>query len=142
MLVAFADTTYSLTRFYVLGKIVQNGLPSLTLLLYRIFGFSIERNAYRDTVPYVRAKIKEKFLPKSTRLIDQVREVLRYHHYSIRTEKTYVQWIIKFIKFNDTRHPKEMGKDEIERFLSHLAINRNVAAATQRQAMNAVLFLY
>ncbi|MFQ5587656.1 MAG: integron integrase, partial [Nitrospiria bacterium] len=82
------------------------------------------------------------YAPKSTRLMDQVRETLRYHHYAIRTEKTYMQWIIKFIKFNDMRHPKEMGKSEIERFLSHLAIERHVAAATQRQAMNAVLFLY
>ncbi len=74
--------------------------------------------------------------------MDQVREVLRYHHYFIRTEEVYVNWILKFIRFNETRHPKEMGKHEIERFLSHLAINRNVAGATQGQAMHAILFLY
>lgn len=91
---------------------------------------------------YKRAKVKEKYIPKSVRLMDQVREVLRYHHYSIRTEEVYVKWILKFIRFNETRHPKEMGKHEIERFLSHLAMNRNVAGATQGQAMNAILFLY
>lgn len=74
--------------------------------------------------------------------MDQVREVLRYHHYAIRTEEAYVNWILKFIFFNETRHPKEMGKNEIERFLSHLSMNRNVAASTQNQAMNAILFLY
>lgn len=91
---------------------------------------------------YTKSKVKEKYIPKSTRLLDQVRETLRYHHYAIRTEKTYLQWILHFIKFNGTRHPKLMGKAEIEGFLSHLAIHRKVAAATQKQAMHVILFLY
>ncbi len=70
--------------------------------------------------------------------MDQVREVLRYHHYAIRTEQTYVNWILQFIRFNGIRHPMEMGKPEIEQFLSHLAMNRNVAPSTQNQAMNAI----
>ncbi|MBL1320737.1 MAG: integron integrase [Methylophaga sp.] len=74
--------------------------------------------------------------------MDQVREVLRYHHYGIRTEEAYVRWIKQFIHFNGTRHPKEMGKYEIERFLTHLAVNKNVAASTQNQALNAIVFLY
>ena len=93
-------------------------------------------------MPYKRAKVNSKYVPKSDKLMDQVREVLRYHHYAIRTEEAYVNWILKFIKFNGTRHPKEMGKEEIERFLSHLAINRKVAVSTQNQAFNAILFLY
>jgi integron integrase len=68
--------------------------------------------------------------------------VLRYHHYAIRTEEAYLRWIVQYIKFNGTRHPKEMGKAEIERFLSSLAVDRHVAAATQNQALNAILFLY
>lgn len=91
---------------------------------------------------YKTQKVKEKYIPKSTRLLDQVRETLRYHHYAIRTEKAYLKWILHFIKFNQTRHPKNMGKAEIEGFLSHLAIRRRVAAATQQQAMHAILFLY
>ena len=67
---------------------------------------------------------------------------MRYHHYAIRTEQTYVKWILDYIRFNGTKHPLEMGKPEIERFLSHLAVNRNVAASTQNQAFNAILFLY
>ena len=82
------------------------------------------------------------FTPKPGRLMDQVRETLRFYHYSYSTEKSYVQWILRYIRFNDRRHPKDMGKLEIERFLSHLAINRNVSAATQNQAFNAILFLY
>jgi integron integrase len=67
---------------------------------------------------------------------------MRYHHYAIRTEQTYIKWILDYIRFNETRHPREMGKPEIEHFLSHLAVNRKVAASTQNQALNAILFLY
>jgi integron integrase len=84
----------------------------------------------------------KKYKPSSVRIMDQVREVLRYHHYGLRTEESYVRWIKQFIHFNGTRHPNEMGKSEIERFLSHLAINKNVAASTQNQALNAIVFLY
>ena len=93
-------------------------------------------------MPYQRARAGSKYTPKPGKLLGQVREVLRYHHYAIRTEKAYVSWILQFIRFNGTRHPREMGKPEIERFLSHLSVNRNVAAATQCQALNAIVFLY
>ena len=82
------------------------------------------------------------FRPTATRLMDQVRETLRFYHYAYNTEKSYVDWILKFIRFNGKKHPREMGKLEIERFLSHLAVNRNVAASTQNQAFNAIMFLY
>jgi integron integrase len=91
---------------------------------------------------YPRPIIKEKFKPKPGKLMDQVREVLRYHHYSIRTEEAYVRWILQYIRFNEKQHPKDLGKAEIERFLSYLASERHVAAATQNQALNAILFLY
>lgn len=85
-------------------------------------------------------------MPKSTtkppKLLDQVRSRIRLKHYSIRTEKTYLAWIRRFILFNSKRHPKEMGKKEVEAFLTHLAVDRRVAASTQNQALNAVLFLY
>ncbi len=77
------------------------------------------------------------------RLLDQVREVLRYYHYAYKTEQTYCEWIIRYIKyFNNEKHPRNMGKTEIDSFLSHLATKRNVAASTQRQALNAIVFLY
>jgi site-specific recombinase XerD len=76
------------------------------------------------------------------KLLDQVREVIRLKHYSYRTEKTYVQWIRRFILFHNKRHPNEMGVPEIEAFLTHLAIEGNVTANTQNQALNAILFLY
>jgi hypothetical protein len=60
--------------------------------------------------------------------VDQIREVLRYHHYAYKTEQAYVSWIVRFVRFSDTRQPAEVGRPEIERFLSHLAINRAVAA--------------
>lgn len=71
--------------------------------------------------------------------MDQVHEVLRFHHYSVSPEKSYVQWVPRYIRFNNRQ---DMGKTEIERFLSHLAMNRDVTASTQNQAVNAILFLY
>ena len=82
------------------------------------------------------------FRPQSKRLLDQVVEVMRYHHYSIRSEESYVRWIKQFIIFNGKRHPSELGKADIERYLSHLAMNKNVAVSTQSQALNAIVFLY
>ena len=76
------------------------------------------------------------------KLLDQVRGIIRQRHYSIRTEQAYVQWIKKFILFHGKRHPKDMGEPEIARFISHLATNRRVAASTQNQALNAIVFLY
>jgi integron integrase len=75
--------------------------------------------------------------------MDQVRQVLRYHHYAYRTEQSYCDWILRYIKFHGgNTHPVKMGKKEIDAFLSHLATYLQVAAATQRQALNAIVFLY
>jgi len=76
------------------------------------------------------------------RLLDQVRERIRYRHYSISTERTYVEWIRRFILFHRKQHPREMGAPEVEAFLSWLATERQVAASTQNQALSALLFLY
>ncbi len=76
------------------------------------------------------------------KLLDQVRHLIRVKHYSIRTEEAYVSWIKRFILFHDKRHPKDMEEKEIEAFLTHLAVNREVAASTQNQAFSAILFLY
>ncbi|MBW2118352.1 MAG: integron integrase [Deltaproteobacteria bacterium] len=89
-------------------------------------------------------KGKPKFRPDpQLRLLDQVRQVLRYHHYAYRTEQTYCDWIVRYVKFHGAKkHPREMGKAEIEAFLSHLATHGRVSASTQRQALNAIIFLY
>ena len=76
------------------------------------------------------------------RLLDQVRQLIRIRHYSIRTEETYVQWIRRYIVFHGKRHPKDMGSEELTQFLSDLAIRGKVSASTQNQALNAILFLY
>ena len=78
----------------------------------------------------------------SPRLLDQLRGQARLRHYSYRTEQAYVGWVRRFIMFHDRRHPASMGAAEVEAFLSYLATERNVAAATQAQALSAVLFLY
>lgn len=76
------------------------------------------------------------------KLLDKVRQRIRLKGYSIRTEKSYVEWIRRYILFHNKRHPKTMGKAEIEAFLSDLVMTRNVAPSTQNQAFNAILFLY
>ena len=85
----------------------------------------------------------ERLIPNPKgRLLDQVREVIRFKHYSLRTEHAYIHWIKRFIFFHQKRHPREMGPAEIQSFLTHLAVHKNVAAATQNQALNALVFLY
>jgi len=72
----------------------------------------------------------------------RVRDAIRVRHYSIRTEKSYLDWVKRFILFHNKRHPEEMGEKEVTAFLTHLAVQGNVAAATQNQALNALNFLY
>jgi site-specific recombinase XerD len=76
------------------------------------------------------------------RLLDQVRDKIRLKHYSIRTEEAYIAWIKDYIIFNHKKHPIEMGATEISKYLTWLAIRKNVAASTQNQALNAIVFLY
>ena len=76
------------------------------------------------------------------KLLDQLRDVLRRKHYSLRTEEAYVYWVKRYILFHNKRHPQEMARPEIEAFLNHLAVTENVAASTQNQAFSALLFLY
>jgi integrase len=81
-------------------------------------------------------------MPAQPRLLDQVREKIRLKHYSIRTEQAYLDWIKRFILFHGKRHPENLGSAEVEQFLTHLAVERKVAASTQNQALNAIVFLY
>jgi integron integrase len=76
------------------------------------------------------------------KLLDEVRDVIRRKHFSIRTEQSYVDWIRRFILFHNKRHPREMAETEITAFLTHLARDGHVAASTQNQALSALLFLY
>ncbi len=78
----------------------------------------------------------------SPRLLDQVRQAIRARHYSPRTEKAYVGWIRRFVRFHGKRHPREMGEAQITEFVSALATNQRVSASTQNQALSALLFLY
>lgn len=76
------------------------------------------------------------------RLLDQVRDQIRLKHYSIRTERVYCEWIKRYVRFHNYRHPMEVGASEVEVFLSDLAVRRDVSASTQNQALAALLFLY
>jgi len=78
----------------------------------------------------------------SPRLLDQVRDRIRFKHYSLRTEQAYIDWIRRFVRFHGNRHPSDLSAPHIEAFLTHLAVELNVAASTQNQAQSALLFLY
>jgi integron integrase len=80
--------------------------------------------------------------PRAPRLLDQLRQQIRYRHYSLRTEQCYVQWVRRFIRFHGMRHPRDLGGADVSRFLSHLANEGRVAPSTHKQALCAVLFLY
>ncbi|MDP8226425.1 MAG: integron integrase [Candidatus Celaenobacter polaris] len=79
---------------------------------------------------------------KKPKLLDQVRQIIRIKHYSLRTEESYLNWIKRFIFFHDKKHPIEMGEEEIGQFITHLAKNDKVSASTQNQALCAIVFLY
>jgi hypothetical protein len=80
-------------------------------------------------------------MEQQTKLLDQVRDIIRLKHDSIRTERAYVDWIKRFILFHHKRHPNEMGAPEIQAFLTDLAVVQNVASSTQQQALSTLLFL-
>ncbi len=79
---------------------------------------------------------------RSMRLLDQLRERIRAMHYSLRTEQAYVHWCKAFVRFHGLRHPSDMGRSEVEAFLTHVAVDRGMAASSHRQALSALLFLY
>jgi len=80
-------------------------------------------------------------VPDPPRLLDRVRDKIRLRHYSIRTEQAYLDWIKRFIVFHGKRHPEMLGAPEVEAFLTNLAVEHNVAAATQNLAKSSILFL-
>jgi integron integrase len=81
-------------------------------------------------------------LNKDKKLLDQVRDTLRTKHYSYRTEKSYIDWIKRFILFHEKRHPSQMGPAEVQEYITFLAVERKVSASTQNQALSAIVFLY
>jgi len=96
---------------------------------------------YSTKYPVKPCKPAERPPLKSVRLLDQVRELIRYKHYSIRTEESYVYWVRWFIRFHQLKHPRDMGSAEVTAFLSWLAAERGVAPSTHKQALSALLFL-
>lgn len=79
---------------------------------------------------------------KPKKLLDHLRDKIRLKQYSLRTEKTYIQWVCEYILFHNKRHPNEMGALEINQFITHLVVERKASASTQNQALSAITFLY
>ena len=86
--------------------------------------------------------LRARTVQNKPKLLDQVRDVIRRKHFSIRTEEAYTNWIRRFILFHAKRHPRDMAEAEVTEFLTHLAREGKVAGSTQNQALSALLFLY
>ena len=115
-------------------------LTAKTLEFIGLQEYTVFMNSYNG---YAKPGTKVPHPPlQSKRLLDQMRERLRYMHYSLSTEKTYMYWVRWFIRFHGLRHPREMGRPEVEQFLTMLANDRKVAPSTHRQALSAILYLY
>jgi integron integrase len=100
---------------------------------------------FDDSIPLAEGHLierKKQPSKRGPRLLDQVRNVIRCKHYSIRTEQSYVDWIRRYIYFHNKQHPKDMSEAHISEFLTHLAVDRKVASSTQNQALCALVFLY
>lgn len=110
----------------------------------RLFGLAPEQHGWLKRIPMKpppEKSVSPAVAPKQ-KLLDQARDQLRPKHYSLRTEVSYLDWIKRYILFHKKRHPKNMGAEEVTAFLTWLAVERNVAASTQNQALAALLFLY
>jgi integron integrase len=116
--------------------------PANAPLVPRVPIETIARSRSRSATPPASEPVPEYEAPNRPRLLDQLRNRLRVKHYSIRTEEAYVDWVRRYILFHHKVHPRELGSSDIEAFLTHLAVNRNVSASTQAQAKSALLFLY
>ena len=79
---------------------------------------------------------------REPKFLEQVANACRVKHLAYRTEQSYVAWIRRFILFHNKRHPRDMGATEVRKFLTHLAVHRGLAASTQNQALNAIVFMY
>ena len=114
---------------------VSSVLPQLELSGYPLCMYSYENDARNRN-----AAARPPF--QSVRLLGQLRERLRYLHYSLRTEQSYVYWAKFFVRFHGLKHPRDLGQAEVEAFLTMLAAERHVSVSTHRQALSALLFLY
>jgi integrase-like protein len=124
------------------GAIMTSPVPALHPEYTRGYIQRISPRMYPQPSPSLSSRPHISSLANKPKLLDQVRYILRFRHYSYQTEKTYIHWIKRFIFFHHKRHPAEMGKGEVEQFLTSLAVDRHVSAATQNQALHALLFLY
>lgn len=110
-----------------------------------VYSVVLARSENIEYCSYIQYLLSGKYgmeLNQATTLLGRVRETIRYKHYSIRTERSYVEWVRRFVLFHGRRHPREMGAAEVRAFLGYLAGELKVAASTHQQALSALLFLY
>jgi hypothetical protein len=151
---AYLHTITAYIRFHGLRHPRELGLEHLNAFLAHLRRQPDSTPAHETAARAALGFLYDKFLPADTAapaagpppsrspFLSRCHEILRVRHYALRTEECYVGWIKRFILFHDKRHPAELGPAEIEAFLTHLAVHDQVAASTQNQAFNALMFLY
>jgi len=129
-----------LRRYDVVDDFMRfhNGVMPHSVVCDMIMKVAEEKNTMRSFVS--RGATRES--QNQPKLLDRLRLALRSRHYSKRTEQSYCHWVKRYIFFHNVTHPAEMGEAEINAFLTHLAVKKNVSASTQNQALSALLFLY
>jgi integrase len=133
---------WGILSVYRMGPLSRNELrPSGTTEASADFS-GLSREARVGTCRLMAANGDRPTNSRAPRLEERVRNACRLRHYSIRTEEAYWMWVRPFILHNNKRHPDEMGAEEVTSFLNYLAVERDVAASTQAQALNALVFLY
>jgi len=95
------------------------------------------KHKYKPIASFVKCASEVSLEKPAPKLLEKVREVLRLKHYSPKTEKSYVHWIRQFVRYYHLRHPRELGAQEVEAFLTHLAVEQKVSSSTQNQAVSA-----
>lgn len=128
-----------MNKFFAVNPLIWGG--STAKFYISAQAIPVERPYYRN-IFYTKMQNCLILESRPRKLLYQVRDAVRVKHYSYSTEKTYVYWIRRFIiLFHDKRHPNKMGTPEVMQFLTHLAVTEHVAATTQNQAFNAIVFL-
>jgi len=134
MLAIASTQRMGLTRYRRQNGVIKDAILASNPIA--IFGWGFHHSVS------LRKMLRPPLNSNKPKLLDQVRDVIRRKHYSIRTEQAYCDWIKRFILFHHKRHPAEMAEPEITAFLTYLAAKANVAASTQNQALSSLLFLY
>jgi hypothetical protein len=135
---------------------IEQARRSLYLLYYKFLNFPLDSKHYKEINTEdekqgdkgIKKSVKNDFVLKKEirksqeKLIENIKTELRYKHYSLKTEYSYIDWVLRYLSFYDGESPENLGSKEIKTYLDFLAVDREVSSSTQNQALNAIVFMY